>query len=148
MRRFLGMFLLLLVGLAALAGCGEEDDGSAQATPDDAEPELVQMLVLTSAGGEVSPTAYYVDDRAELDAYVKTFEDRDGAAAAVQQAVQDAGDTEGRLAAATVAIGCDVPEGVSITEGDQGPEVHPDKIADPKQECFAAQTSIALVEIP
>ena len=110
--------------------------------------ELVQMLVLTSAGGEVSPTAYYVDDPQEMDAYVKTFEDRDDVIAAVQQAVEDAGGTEGRIAAATVAIGCDVPEGVSITEGDNGPEVHPDKIADPKQECFAPMTSVAIVGDP
>ena len=78
------------------------------------------MLVLTAAGGEVSPTAYFVDDGEEMQAYVKTFEDRDAVAAAVQQAVEDAGDREGRLAAATVAIGCDVPEGVNITEGDDG----------------------------
>jgi len=141
------MFMLLLVGLAALAGCGD-DDGSAEPSSDASEPELVQMLVLTSAGGEVSPTAYYVDDPEEMDAYLKTFEDRDDVSAAVQQAVADAGDTEGRLAAATVAVGCDVPEGVSITEGDNGPEVHPDKIADPKQECFAPTTSVAIVEIP
>ena len=142
------MFLLLLGGLMALAGCGEDDGGSTEPSSDASEAELVQMLVLTSAGGEVSPTAYYVDDTKEMDAYAKTFEDRDDVVAAVQQAVEDAGDTEGRLAAATVAIGCDVPEGVSITEGDNGPEVHPDKIANPKPECFAPMTSIAIVEIP
>lgn len=142
------MFLLLLGGLMALVGCGEDDGGSTEPSPDASEAELVQMLVLTSAGGEVSPTAYYVDDREAMDAYAKTFEDRDDVTAAVQQAVKDAGDTEGRLAAATVAIGCDVPADVSVTEGDNGPEVHPDKIADPKQECFAPMTSIAIVEVP
>ena len=106
------------------------------------------MLVLTSAGGEVSPAAYFVEEPKEMNAYVKTFEDRDDVEAAIQQAVEDAGDREGRLAAATVAVGCDVPEGVTITEGEDRPEVRADKITNPKQECFAPTTSIAVVEIP
>src|SRR5687768_11428644 len=62
MRRLLGMFPLLLA-LAVLSGCGDDEGtagepGSAAAEPEpepEPEPELVQMLVLTSAGGEVSP---------------------------------------------------------------------------------------------
>ncbi len=137
--------MLLLVPV--LAGCGSDpqDPGLQAADP---EPELLQMVALTAAGGEVSPTAYFVDDPKGLKTYATTFEDRDGVVAAVQQAVEDAGDRQGRLAAATVAIGCDVPEGVSITEGRDGPEVRADKISNPKQECFAPMTSIALVEIP
>ena len=111
-------------------------------------PELVQIVVLTSAGGKVAPRAYYVDDRQEMKAYVKTFENRDGVVEAVRQAVTDAGEREGRLAVATIAIGCDVPPDASIVVTTNGPEVRPGKIVDPLPECFAPATSIALVEIP
>jgi hypothetical protein len=143
MRRFIAALVLLPL----LAGCGDDDGGSTD-RPAAAEPELVQTLVLTSAGGEVAPTAYLVDDRAQMKAYVKTFEDRDDVAAAIQQAVGEADDRDGELAVATIAIGCDVPEDVSITEGEDGWEVHPGKVPDPKQECFAPTTSVALVELP
>jgi len=143
MRRIISA--LLLVPFLAACGSDPQDPGL---QPAEAEPELVQMLVLTSAGGTVSPAAYFVEEPKETNAYVKTFEDRDDVEAALQQALEDAGDREGRLAAATVAIGCDVPEGVTITEGEDRPEVRADKIANPKQECFAPTTSIAVVEIP
>jgi hypothetical protein len=143
MRRIFSVLLLVPV----LAGCGADPQDPGR-RPADPEPELVEMVVLTAAGGEVSPAAYFVDDRKDLKAYATTFEDRDGVVAAVQQAVEDAGDRDGRLAAATVAIGCDVPEGVSITEGRDGPEVRAGKISNPKLECLAPMTSIALVEIP
>jgi hypothetical protein len=146
MRRFLGTLLLL----TALAGCGDDDGGTTDqpAPQEPAEPGLVQMLVLTSAGGEVSPTAYFVDDRKQMKAYVKTFEDRDQVIESLQQAAEDAGDHEGRLAAATVFIGCDTPSDVHVTEGEDGWEVHPKKVPDSKLQCFAPMTSIALVEIP
>ena len=69
----------------------------------------------------MAPKAYFVDERHEMKAYVKTFEDRDDVAEAIQQAVTDAGEREGRLAVATIAIGCDVPPGVSIIEADGRP---------------------------
>lgn len=148
MRRLFGV-LLLPVALAALAGCGD-DDGTAQGprSTQEQDPELVQMIALTSAGGKVSPEAWFVDDREQMQAYVKQFDDRDQVTGALQQAAKDAGERDGRLAVATVAIGCDVPPGVTITEGDDGPEIHPAKIVEPHKECFAATTSIALVSIP
>ncbi len=149
MRRIICALALagLLTGL--LAGCGDGGGDEAEDPPGTApEPALVQTLVLTSAGGKVAPKAYFVDEPAQLKAYVKTFEDRDDVQAAVRQAVTDAGEREGRLAVATIAIGCDVPEDVTITEGNDSVLVTPGKIANPKQECFAPTTSIALVEIP
>jgi len=146
MRRIACALLLL----AALVGCGDnadDGDGTAKPSPGPGETGLVQILVLTSAGGEPSTTAYFVDDRKAMKAYVKTFEDSDDVTVALQQAVKNAGDRDGRLAVATLAVGCDVPPGVSITEGDDGPEVHPDKVVDPIPECFAPTTSIALVEV-
>ena len=149
MRRFICALVWtgLLTGL--LAGCGD-DDGDQAREPDAAAPEpgLVQTIVLTSAGGKVSPKAFFVDEPEQLKAYVRTFDDRDDVEAAIQQAVTDAGDRPGELAVATIAIGCDVPESVSITEGNDSVLVTPGKIANPKQECFAPTTSIALVEIP
>ena len=137
----------LLTGL--LAGCADDGGDEADDPPATApEPALVQTLVLTSAGGKVSPKAYFVDDPAQLKAYLKSFEDRDDVEAAVQQAVTDAGEREGRLAVATIAIGCDVPEDVTITEGKDSVLVTPGKIANPKEECFVPTTSIALVEVP
>ena len=149
MRRFICALVWtgLLTGL--LAGCGD-DDGDQAREPDAAAPEpgLVQTIVLTSAGGKVDPTAYLVDDRDQMRAYLRTFTDRDRAAAAIQQAVDEAGERAGRLAVATVAIGCDVPEDVTITEDGDSVLVTAGKIANPQQECFAPTTSIALVQIP
>ncbi len=148
MRRTLCALLLL----AALTGCGDDEardgGGTTEPTADAAEPELVKIVDITAAGGAVSPRAYYVDDPEEMQAYVQTFEDRAGATAAVQQAVADAGEREGRLAIATIAIGCDVPPTASVTVTADGPQVRPGKIVDPLPECFAPVTSMALVEIP
>ncbi len=144
MGRILGVLLLM----ALVAGCGDDGGTPDQPTPPAPEPELVQMVVLTSAGGVSSPTVYFVDDESQMRRYVKTFQDRDQATASLQQAVEDAGEREGRLAFATVFIGCDVPPGVTITEGEDGWEVHPKKVPSPKKECFAPMTSVALVEIP
>lgn len=146
MRRILCALLLA----AALTGCGDDDKKAEQppAVEPAAEPELVQIVVLTSAGGKVAPEAYYVEDRQAMQAYVQTFEDGDDVAEAIQQAVTDAGEVRGELAVATIAVGCDVPPGVSIIESTDGPEVRPSKIVDPIPECFAPTTSIALVEIP
>lgn len=139
----------MLLLLAALVACGDDDgDGTSDPTADAAEPELVQIVVITSAGGKVAPRAYFVDDRQEMKAYVKTFEDRDDVAEAVRQAVTDAGPREGRLAIATIAVGCDVPPSATIIVTTDGPEVRPAKIVDPVPECFAPATSIALVEVP
>jgi hypothetical protein len=138
-----------LLLLPLLAGCGDDDGSDAQPdlSAEATQPELVQLLALTSAGGKVAPTTYPVDDRDEMKTYIKTFEDRDDVAEAIRQAVK-ATNVGGPLVAATVAVGCDVPGGVDITEGDDGPEVRPTKIEDPKPECFAPITSIALVELP
>jgi len=148
MKRLIAALLLVPV----LSACGDDPGG---ATADDpapepttVEPTLVQPIVLTSAGGEVSTRAYFVDERADMKAYVRTFHDRKDVIAAIQQGVEDAGEREGRLAVATVAVGCDVPEGVNVTEGEDGWEVVAGKIVDPKQECYAPMTTIALVEIP
>jgi hypothetical protein len=143
-RTFAALLLILLVPL--LAACGDDDGSDKSVT--EPEPELVQTLVLTSAGGKVAPQAYFVDERDQMKAYVKTFDDRDDVAEAVKQAVTDAGDREGSLAVATIAIGCDVPSDVSIVEGDDGWEVIPGKVKEPQRECFAPTTSIAVVEIP
>jgi len=138
--------LVLLPLLPLIAACGDDDNGADDAGA--AEPELVQVLVLTSAGGEVAPTPYLVEDRAQMKAYVRTFDDRDDVAEAIQQAVTDAGERDGDLAVATVAIGCEVPEDVTISEGADGWEVGPEKAPTSKVECFAPTTSIALVELP
>jgi len=137
----------VLLLLPLLAACGSESDDPGQ-PPAEADPELVQMLVLTSAGGEVGPQPYLVDDRDQMQDYVKTFEDRDDVAAAIQQAVKDAEDRPGVLAVATVAIGCDVPDEVNFSKSGEVWEVTPGKIPDPLPECFAPTTSIALVELP
>ena len=49
--------LAVLVLLATLAGCGEDDGEATDPSAGPADPALVQTLVLTSAGGTVAPTA-------------------------------------------------------------------------------------------
>lgn len=135
---------LLLIPL--LAACGDDEDETTESAAP--QPREVTTLVLTSAGGKVDPAVTWTDDRKALKGYLRTFDDRDDVADAIRQAVTDAGEREGRLAVATVGIGCDSPEGVTIVEGEQGWEVTAGKVVDQKKECFAPMTTIAVVEIP
>ena len=49
------------------------------------------------------------------------------------------------VAGAVVAIGCDVPPGVTVQRAGDGIEITPLAVTAPKPECFAPVTTVALV---
>ena len=49
---------------------------------------------------------------------------------------------------AVVAIGCDVPPGVEVSQSAEGWVFTPQDVAKPLQECFAPVTTVALVAVP
>lgn len=129
MRRTLGTLALLL----SVAGCGSDT----QVTQFDDQPAPdVTLVHATAGGGESETKATDVSDEADLAAYVAQFDDE--LAAKVTQA---AGEVEGDVVLAqVVSVGCDVPPGASL----EGDVIVPKKVADPKQECFAPVTTVAL----
>lgn len=177
MRRTLGPLLLLPL---LLAGCGEEGTGaatddatsaesSASSTPpptdepaatdgtteppDDEAGDGATLLGLvheTNAGGTVSDQLTPIDGDGLLDFLTQL--DSSSLSEQVMTIAEDNPPTDGhRLMAAVVAIGCDVPPGVSVTAApDDGGTwtVVPDKVTAPLQECLAPVTTIAVVDVP
>lgn len=159
MRNTLGPLLLLPL---LLAGCGEEGTGSAtddpstsaqgSATPDPGagEPVVLALVHETNAGGTVSDELTPIGGDGLLDFLVQF--DSSGLGEQVTAVAEDNPAAEGReLTAAVVAIGCDVPPGVSVTQPDgaeQGWTVTPDKVTAPLQECLAPVTTVAVVDVP
>ncbi|MDE0777660.1 MAG: hypothetical protein OSB43_15395 [Nocardioides sp.] len=164
MRRTLGSILAPVLLCSVLAGCGGDadvlSDGAASdpaptetptstQTDGDAE-EPVDYVVVglpseTAAGGSVSPMLTPVRTPDELDTFVSQFR-LDSFADEVRDDATSATD-EGDLWAAVVSIGCDVPPGVIVEEGEAGYLVTPEKVAAPLQECLAPVTTVALVAI-
>ncbi|MEO9323235.1 hypothetical protein ABFT23_07065 [Nocardioides sp. C4-1] len=54
---------------------------------------------------------------------------------------------EGELYAAVVAVGCDVPPGVTVTRVDGVVTITPEKVAKPLPNCFAPVTTVAVVAV-
>lgn len=130
MRRTLGTLALLL----ATAGCGS--DTRVEGNPDPAAPD-VTLVSATAGGGKVEAKATDVSDQADLTAYVAQFDD---ALAAEVSAAARKLEGDGVLAQ-VVAVGCDVPPDAAYQDG----VIVPEKVADPKQECFAPVTTVGVV---
>ena len=161
MRNTLGPLLLLPL---LLAGCGGEGSGSAtddasaspstpgSTAPDPgaAEPVVLALVHETNAGGTVSGELTPIGGDGLLD-FLMQF-DSSGLSEQVMAVAEANAPAEGReLTAAVVAIGCDVPPGVSVTQPDgaeQGWTVTPDKVTEPLQECLAPVTTVAVVDVP
>lgn len=121
---------------------------STQTDGDAAEPvdyDVVALPSMTAAGGSTSPMLTPVSTPDELDTFVSQFRLDDFADQVRTEATTASYD--GRLWAAVVSVGCDVPPSVFVEEGEAGYLVTPGKVADPLQECLAAVTTVALVAI-
>ncbi len=169
MKRLLGSLLLLTL---LVVGCGGGDAGRADdpaadptrtspsgpasgspASPssgagtDDGPAEgwrLVEIVHATAAGGEVVTTPVPVSDSQALADFTSQFE-RPDLRREMQRVIRGAATPAGyQLVAAVIAIGCDVPPGVTYVDG----QVYPQKVAKPLGECFAAVTSVAILEVP
>jgi hypothetical protein len=151
----------LALGCLLAAGCADAGDGTADdaspaeptsaATSDPTSappsPEWTQVAIVhaTAAGGTVSAPVR-VDTEEALDAFVAQFE-RPDLGEKVRSAVAGADVPDGHLpAAAVVAVGCDVPPGVSVVT-DRELRVVPHKVASPLKECFAPVTSVAVLTL-
>jgi ABC-type glycerol-3-phosphate transport system substrate-binding protein len=159
MKRVLGP--LLLAALVLLAGCGDSTSDSASdpasqssstTAPDEptptAAPQTIAIVSQTAAGGEVDLNAVPVDDEAALQEFAAQF-DQGGLEEKIAAAVAGATVPEGyTVMGAVVAIGCDVPPGVSVEPGPDGWVVTPHKVPSSLQECFAPVSSVAFVAVP
>ncbi len=86
-----------------------------------------------------------INTEAEMEAYVAQFRtpdlgDKIKAAAAKAEPGAD-------VRAAIVSVGCDVPPGVEVEEGEAGYLVSPLKVSNPLPECLAAVTTVAVVAV-
>ncbi|WP_182525890.1 hypothetical protein [Nocardioides dongkuii] len=151
MRRALGTVLLL----AVLAACGTEgnppaatDTPGASASP--ASPDTPAWsevaLVSESAGrGEVAAVATPLPDEAAVRGFVAPFDDR--LANEVAVAARAAAVPEGQeLYGAVVAIGCEVPSGVTVVqEGEDVVVTAMKEKPSPGVQCLVPVTTVALV---
>jgi hypothetical protein len=159
MRRTLGTLLVTTVlATGLLSGCGSESEPTGTTSPSPSQApspdengtlEFTEVAVITEtgAGGEVDGTATRLTDSEAVADFSEQFEN-DAMETRVRAAVADADVPDGRaVVGAVVAIGCDVPPGVSVEKTDAGLVITPLKVKDPKPECFAAMTTVALVMV-
>jgi hypothetical protein len=175
MRRLLGSALPALLLVAVLGACGDETASDDKGTDPGNEPsatvsspggtggvdnpgdgtdgdpggsvdfDLVDTITVTAAGGALSEVAVPLTDDAALQAFLSQFENPD-MTAQIQAAVAGADVAEGQAVyGAVVAIGCDSPTDVTVTESDAGLVITAGKVPSPMQECFAPMTTVALV---
>ncbi|WP_460810990.1 hypothetical protein [Nocardioides salsibiostraticola] len=165
MRIPLGSTPAALIGasltLVLLAGCGDETDTATDPTatstsasaessppatpaPEADEWRLVDIVAVTAAGGSTSTEVTPVGDPDDLSTFTDQFAS-EALAAEVAGAVEAADPRPGHLvAAAVVALGCDVPTEVTYVDG----MIRAVKVPKPLPECFAPVTSVAIVEVP
>ena len=165
MRIPLGSTPVALIGaslaLVLIAGCGDETgtatdptaaptsastESSPPATPAPEADEwrLVDIVAETAAGGSTSTEVTPVGDPDDLSTFTDQFAS-EALAAEVTDAVEAADPQPGYVvAAAVVALGCDVPTEVTYVDG----VIRAVKVPQPLPECFAPVTSVAIVEVP
>jgi hypothetical protein len=143
MRRTLGVLGLLL----ALTACGSETQHSAGDAPDPGDGPVVTQVALltgTSAGGEVTTEPTLLTDAAAVRAYADQFRD-DELGGEIVAAADGAEVPDGeRLAAAVVAVGCEVPTRVVGTGAADDVELHA-VLPAPTKKCLVPITTVALV---
>ncbi|WP_134741316.1 hypothetical protein [Nocardioides sp. 503] len=169
MRRTLGPLLPLTLLAALLAGCGDDDgtvaedpppsspSASPSQTPPSDEPSpdepasdepVVVALVSETGGGGTSSDVLAPVDGPGLDAFLTQVDSAtlgEEVRAAVRGHDLPSGHSQG---AAVVSVGCDVPPEVFVTQVDGAWTVTPAKVASPRQECYAAVTTVAVVDVP
>lgn len=175
MRRVLGSVLPAVLLVTALGACSDDtsdeakDEPSSSASASEApsetatddpsgdlpssatgevlEFELVDTLTGTAAGGVIAPDGVPLPDEAAAQEFVSQFT-TDGLRSDVLQAAAAAEVPDGQvLYGAVVALGCDVPSDFLVTSQPEGIFVVAQKVTAPKQECFAAMTTVVLVTI-
>ncbi len=153
MRRTLGTALLVVVlAPALLVGCGDGSgttDASDGGSGADSAPPVTQVDLLTgpSAGGAVADTATELPDEEAVREYAFQFRNE-----LLQREILHAAERvevpEGQqLAAAVVAVGCEVPTEVVGTSEADGVRVAA-TMPPPEKRCLVPITSVALMLVP
>lgn len=161
MRRLLG-FLPALLLVPLVSACGDDEAGTVTSDPaptvstsapsdtggSAVEVKILAMMTETAAGGTVSETPVPLPDDDAVAQFNQHF-DTDALPTRILEAVHaaDVPDDE-LLYGAVVAIGCDAPTQVTVTEGDSGLLISAVEVPKPLEECFAPMTTVALVLIP
>jgi hypothetical protein len=144
MRRTLGILVLLL----GLAGCGDDEPsrGDVQTDPTPVVTQ-VDLLTGTAAGGSVTTTPTMLPDDEAVLAYAGQFRN-DVLGGEIVAAADEADVPAGQqLAAAVVAVGCEVPTAVEGTYATGS--VHVEATLPPSdKKCLAPITSVALMLVP
>jgi hypothetical protein len=152
MKRLLGS-LLVLSALAVQAACGEEtepraDDPPTQVQTDAADPQVVDIVSGSAAGGDVSEAATPITDEGTLRRYLRQF--RSPAFVEDLTTAIDAHDlADGRvLGLAVIEISCDEPPSAEVTQVGGRFLVTAGKVVSPHPECYAPVTSVAVLDLP
>lgn len=164
MRRLLGSLLVLAFPLA-LMGCGEEpderaddpatqsqsddrpDDPATQSQTDQADPQVVDIVSGTAAGGDVAQVATVIEDDRDLERYLRQFESP--FVGDLTDAIDAHPLADDRvLGLAVIEISCDEPPSATVTFDGEAYAVTPGKVVSPHPECFAPVTSVAVLDLP
>jgi hypothetical protein len=142
MTRLLGLLACVLL----LAACGS-DPGSAPteptSQPDSGFVVSDRLVSQAGAGGTVGDRATALPDAAAVERFTRGLDDALAVKVRAAAAAMPVGQGQ-KLFGQVVAIGCDVPPGVTV-DRDPVVVVHVERVAEPKQECFAPVTTVALV---
>jgi hypothetical protein len=163
MRRTLGPLLTTLVlTVGPASGCGDSgDSGDSGGTAADSPSSVssspaddgavrsttIDVIGLPAAGGTVDERGTVLDDDAAVSAFAEQFRN-DAAGERIRAAVDKADVPSGQtVVGAVVAIGCDVPRGVTVHAAGDGLAITAMKVRRPMQECLVPVTSVALVSV-
>lgn len=165
MRR--ALLVPVLAAVLALTGCGQDQTGEVtdespthsqpSGSPEDEgdegdkEPEgqvdfeLAEMVTETAVDGRVDPMAIPFGDETAVHEFSAQFEN-DNMRIRLLTVVDRIEVPDGQaLYGAVVAIGCQVPPGVVVTNTDSGLEITGKKSIEPPVQCIAPMTTVALV---
>jgi hypothetical protein len=141
MRPVLGTLALLLT----LVGCGSEE--SPAVDPGISGVSQVALLTATSAGGEVTTEPTLLPDAAAVQEYAGQFRNDELGGDIIAAADKAEVPEDQQLAAAVVAVGCDVPLRVVGTGTGADVALHA-VLPESTKKCFAPITTVALVLLP
>jgi hypothetical protein len=153
MRRTLGALALAALLAVGTGGCGSDDTGATDdagkvlASPETTKVTQVAIVTGTAAGGRVTTEPTLLPDEDAVRTYAEQFRnDRFQGELVSEAAAADVPDGE-QLAAAVVAVGCEVPSGVVGTTTGDHVSVQA-VLPSPDKQCLAPITSVALVTLP
>lgn len=156
MRRILGT-LVATAALMITAACGSATSSTASPTgqgPDSPSPgpvtgaQVLPLISLTGAGGQVSTAATLLDTRAHVKEFSQQF--RAGVLfGRIMASVAQAKKSGYLVYGAVVAVGCDRPPGADVMLDENGDvQIVAREVASPLPECLAPVTTVAIATVP